>query len=73
MLVPQIALTANPLGGTAITIGEDMETPSMTTCWGVPDTGITGVAGVTEFKALASDIVIATGLAEVFRKPQKLI
>jgi len=73
VLVPQIALTANPLGGTAMTIGEDMETPSMTTCWGVPDTGITGVAGVTVFKALASEIVIATGFVEVFKKPQKLI
>jgi hypothetical protein len=50
-----------------------METPSITTCWGVPDTGITGVAGVTEFKALASEIVRATGFVEVFKKPQKLI
>jgi hypothetical protein len=70
VLVPQIALTANPLGGTAITIGVDIDTPSITTCCGVPETGITGVPGVTAFKALASDIVIAMGFAEVFKKPQ---
>jgi hypothetical protein len=69
VLVPQIALTANA-GGTAMTIGLDILTPSITTCCGVPDTGMTGVPGVTEFRALASEIVSATGLAEVFKKAQ---
>ena len=65
-----MALTENPLDGTAITIGVDIEMPSITVLVGVPLVGNTAAGAVTEFRALASVIVSAIGLAEVLRKPQ---
>jgi len=68
-----MALTENPFGGTAITIGVDIETPKITVLLLFPAEGNAAAGAVNEFKAFASAIVKATGLALVFKKPQKLI
>jgi hypothetical protein len=60
----------NPLGGTAITIGEVIATPKITVLVGLPAVGSTAAGAVNEFKAFASAIVKAIGLADVFKKPQ---
>jgi hypothetical protein len=68
--VEVIALTENPLGGTAITIGVDIEIPKIMVFVGVPAVGNTAAGAVNELRALFSAIVNAIGLVEVFRKPQ---
>jgi hypothetical protein len=65
-----MALTENPLGGTAITIGAVIATPKITVLVGLPDVGSTAAGAVNEFKAFTAAIVKATGLADVFKKPQ---
>jgi len=65
-----MALTENPLDGTAITIGVDIDTPNITVFVGVPAVGNTAAGAVNELRALFSAIVNAIGLVEVLRKPQ---